>query len=40
METTQFRKDKEKRLRTTVTIAEEEDEEEHLNSTQNPLEDN
>ena len=32
--------EKEKRLRTTVTIAEEEDEEEHLNSTQNPLDDN
>ena len=32
--------EKEKQLRTTATIAEEEDEEEHLNSTQNPLDDN
>ena len=31
---------KEKRLRTTATIAEEEDKEEHLNSTRNPLDDN
>ena len=31
--------EKKKRLRTTATIAEEEDEEEHLNSTQNPLDD-
>ena len=32
--------EKEKQLRTTGTIAEEEDEEEHLNSTQNPIDDN